>query len=93
MRFSKFPKKKGIKNQISFKEVISLQGVTRKQGESFENMMRRFNRKVQQSGTLTVAKKRQYHEKPLSKRDQRIAAIRKRVRKEAKAKQMLLKGF
>lgn len=70
-----------------------MQGVSRKQNESFENLMRRFNRKVQQSGTLTVAKKRQYHEKPLSKRELRDTAIRKRARKEAKAKAMLLKGF
>jgi small subunit ribosomal protein S21 len=73
--------------------VISLQGVARKQNESFENMMRRFNRKVQQSGTLTEAKKRQYFEKEVSKRDLRDAAIRKRARKENKAKQMLLRGF
>lgn len=71
---------------------IILQGVTRKQGESFENLMRRFNRKVQQSGSLTLAKKKQSFEKPISKRDQRIAAIRKQARKEYKTKQILLKG-
>lgn len=70
-----------------------MQGVTRKQGESFENMMRRFNRKVQQSGIVTEAKKRQYHEKEISKREQREIAIRKRARKEAKAKSMLMKGL
>lgn len=70
-----------------------MQGVQRKQGESFENLIRRFNRKVAQSGTLTVAKKKQQFEKPISKRDQRIAAIRKRAVKERKAKQLLLKGY
>lgn len=70
-----------------------MQGVARKQGESFENMMRRFNRKVQQSGLMSEAKKRQYHEKPLSKREEREIAIRKRLRKDAKAKTMLLKGM
>jgi ribosomal protein S21 len=73
--------------------VIRLQGVSRKQGESFENLMRRFNRKVQQSGALTEAKRRQYHEKELSKRETREIAIRKRARKEQKAKAMLLKGL
>jgi small subunit ribosomal protein S21 len=73
--------------------VIFLQGVARKPNESFENMMRRFNRKVQQSGTLTDVKKRQHFEKPLSKKELRESAIRKRARKEQKAKQLLLKGY
>lgn len=70
-----------------------MQGVTRKQGESFENLMRRFNRKVQQSGIISEAKRRQYYEKEISKREQREIAIRKRMRKEAKAKAMLLRGI
>lgn len=70
-----------------------MQGVARKQGESFENLMRRFNRKIQQSGLLSDAKKRQHREKPLSKRELREVAIRKRARKEAKTKQMLMKGL
>lgn len=70
-----------------------MQGVSRKQGESFENLVRRFNRKVQQSGTLTLAKKKQAFEKPLSKKVLRESAIRKRVRKDHKNKMMLLKGM
>jgi len=70
-----------------------LQGVSRKQGESFENMMRRFNRKVQQSGVLSDAKKRQYREKALTKKVQREAAIKKRVRKDNKTRQILMKGL
>jgi small subunit ribosomal protein S21 len=73
--------------------VIFLQGVIRKPGENFENLMRRFNRKVQQSGSLTEAKKREHFEKPVSKRDLRETAIRKRARKEYKTKQLLMKGF
>jgi len=69
-----------------------VQGVVRKQGETFENMMRRFNRKVQQSGSLTLAKKKQAFEKPISKREQREVAIRKRIRKDYKNKMLLLKG-
>lgn len=70
-----------------------MQGVSRKQGESFENLVRRFNRKVQQSGTLTLAKKKQAFEKPLSKKVLRESAIRKRARKDYKNKMMLLKGM
>jgi len=64
--------------------------VTRKDDrESLENLLRRFNKKVQQSGVLGVARRKKYFEKPLSKREQREIAIRKRARKEVKAKQYL----
>jgi len=70
-----------------------LQGVSRKPNETFENMMRRFNRKVQQSGKLTAYRKKRFHEKEPSKKEQREAAIRKEYRKARKNKAMLLKGF
>lgn len=64
--------------------------VTRKDDkESLENMLRRFNKKVQQSGVLGVARRKKYFEKPLTKREERAIAIRKRARKDAKAKQYL----
>ena len=64
--------------------------VTRKdEKESLENLIRRFNKKVQQSGVLGVARRKKFFEKPLSKREQREIAIRKRARKELKAKQAL----
>jgi ribosomal protein S21 len=46
--------------------------VTRKDAkEPIENVLRRFNRKVQSAGVIAVAKGNQYFEKPLSKRDRR----------------------
>lgn len=61
--------------------------VTRKEDkEPLENMMRRFNKKVQQSGVLGIARRNKYFEKPLTKRAQREIAIRKALRKAAKAK-------
>jgi ribosomal protein S21 len=70
--------------------VKTLLQVTRKDDrESLENLLRRFNKKVQQSGVLGVARRKKYFEKPLSKREQREIAIRKRARKEIKAKQYL----
>lgn len=66
--------------------------VTRKDDkESIENLIRRFNKKVQQSGVLGVARRKKFFEKPLSKREQREIAIRKRARKEAKARQYLVR--
>jgi small subunit ribosomal protein S21 len=70
-----------------------LQGVSRKPSESFEGMMRRFNRKIQQAGILTSYKKNRYFEKEPSKKEQRMTAIRKESRKKAKNKSLLLKGF
>jgi ribosomal protein S21 len=68
--------------------VIGLLQVVRKdEKESLENLIRRFNKKVQQSGVLGVARRKKYFEKPLSKREQREIAIRKRARKEMKARQ------
>jgi ribosomal protein S21 len=65
--------------------------VTRKDSkESLENMLRRFNRKVQQSGVLGVAKAGQYFEKPISKRDRRKKAIIRKARKAVKLKKIKL---
>ncbi len=70
-----------------------MQGVSRKGSESFESLMRRFNRRVQQSGKLTAFRKKRYLEKEPSKTEQRITAIRKEKRKQAKNRSMLMKGF
>lgn len=65
--------------------------VTRKDAkESFENLLRRFNRKVQQSGALAAAKQAQYFEKPTSKRERRLKAIVRRERKAIKVKKLKL---
>lgn len=63
--------------------------VTRKDSkESLENLIRRFNRKVQQSGLVINAKQNQYFEKPISKRERREKAIVRRERKQQKANRM-----
>ncbi|MDP4038399.1 MAG: 30S ribosomal protein S21 [bacterium] len=64
--------------------------VTRKDpSESVENLVRRFNKKVQQSGILVMARKKRYYEKPISKKEQREVAIRKRARREQKTREIL----
>ncbi len=55
-----------------------------------ENLLRRFSRKVQQSGVLAEAKTSQYFEKPISKRDRRTKAIIRRARKAEKTKKLKL---
>jgi ribosomal protein S21 len=65
--------------------------VTRKDSkESLENMLRRFSRKVQQSGIVASVKQGQYFEKPMSKRDRRERAIIRRERKNLKIKKIRL---
>ena len=59
--------------------------VTRKDPqEANENLIRRFARKVQQSGVLARVKSVQYFEKPVSKRDRRARAIVRKARKADK---------
>ena len=65
--------------------------VTKKDSkESVENLLRRFSRKVQQAGVLTIAKAAQNFEKPPTKRDRRIRAILRRERRAAKIKKLKL---
>ncbi len=65
--------------------------VTRKDSkEPVENVLRRFNRKVQQAGVIAVVKNGQYFEKPLSKRERRIKAIARAERKAEKIKKIKL---
>lgn len=60
--------------------------VTRKdEREANENIIRRFNRKVLQSGVLAEAKASMRFAKPLSKTERRAKAI---IRKERKADKM-----
>jgi ribosomal protein S21 len=59
--------------------------VTRKDGnEANENLIRRFNRKVLQSGVLSAAKASQRFAKPISKVERRKKAIVRRSRKADK---------
>ncbi len=51
--------------------------VKRKKGETFEALVRRFSKKVQQSGRLIQTRKIQYHEKKKNKTAVRAAAARR----------------
>lgn len=65
--------------------------VTRKDAkESADNLLRRFNRKVQQAGVVSIVKQSQYFEKPISKRDRRTKAILRQERKVQKLKRIKL---
>jgi ribosomal protein S21 len=65
--------------------------VTRKDSkEPLENMLRRFTRKVQQSGVLITSKQVQYFDKGISKSERRQQAIVRRERRAIKLKKIKL---
>ena len=65
--------------------------VTRKdQKEANENIIRRFNRKVLQSGVLASAKASMRFSKEICKTERRKSAIIRRARKEEKTQKMRL---
>ncbi len=65
--------------------------VTRKdQGEANENIIRRFNRKVLQSGVMPLKKEQLRFSKPLSKRERRLKAIIRERRKAEKTERIKL---
>lgn len=65
--------------------------VTRKdQNEANENIIRRFNRRVLQSGIIPLAKSQMRFSKPISKRDRRAKAIIREIRKAEKAERIKL---
>lgn len=65
--------------------------VTRKDvKESADNLLRRFNRKVQQAGVVAIVKQGQFFEKPMSKRERRLKAILRQERKAQKLKRIKL---
>lgn len=58
--------------------------VKRKDNESFENLLRRFTRKIQQSGVLVRARKTRFFEPTKSRNLQRTAAQRRSELREVR---------
>ncbi len=46
--------------------------------ESFESLLRRFNKRVQQEGVLSEIRRREYYEKPSVKRKRKRASKRRK---------------
>lgn len=64
--------------------------VKKKDNESFENLLRRFNRKVQQSGVLIRARKTRYFTRKISKNEERARSRRRSKIAEEKEEQKRL---
>ena len=50
------------------------------ENESFESLLKRFTKKVQQAGTLSEARRREHYEKPSDKRKRKAAKRRRSAR-------------
>lgn len=71
-------------------EQVMVQVTRKDQKEANENIIRRFNRKVLQSGVLASAKASMRFSKEISKTERRKSAIIRRARKEEKTQKMRL---
>ena len=69
--------------------MIVLTQLKRKEKESFESLMRRFNKILQQEGDLTRAREDMYRKKEAPKFKRRASAIRKKIRKAEKVKKLM----
>ena len=58
--------------------------VVTSENESFDSLLRRFNRKVQQNGVLSEIRRREFFEKPSAKRKRKEAAKRRKSARAAR---------
>ena len=58
-------------------------GVVAHDNESFESLLKRFNKRVQQDGIISEIRHREYFEKPSVKRKRKEAAERRRAAKDS----------
>jgi len=68
----------------SKRRVSLLAGIIVKEGESFEQALKRFKRLVEKTKILSEVKKREFYEKPGVKRRKKIQAARKKLLKKLK---------
>lgn len=59
-----------------------------KDGEPFEKAMRRFKKKVQDSGLIQELKDREFYEKPTTTRKRKKSAAKNRWRKQLQSQQL-----
>jgi small subunit ribosomal protein S21 len=71
----------------TFGGVSGLAEVRIQEGESLENALRRFKRKVQQEDIIKEVKRHSYYLKPGEKKRTKEALARKRSRKKARKEQ------
>ena len=68
-------------------------GVTVKDHENITQALRRFKRKVEDSGKLEVLRKKEFYEKPTTKRKREAGAAKARYRKKLEKEALALKAL
>ncbi|RKX58767.1 MAG: 30S ribosomal protein S21 [Thermodesulfobacteriota bacterium] len=66
-------------------------GIIVKEGESFEQALKRFKRVVERTKILSEVKKREFYEKPGVRRRKKMQAARKKLLKKLKKLQQRMK--
>lgn len=63
-------------------------GITVKEGENINQMLRRFKRKVEEAGTLDTLREKEFYEKPTTKRKRAKGAAKARWKKKLQKDQL-----
>ena len=74
-------------NSVELGGVVRLAEVKLQEGETLENALRRFKRKVQQEDIIKEVKRHSFYLKPGEKKRAKEALARKRSRKKARKEQ------
>jgi small subunit ribosomal protein S21 len=69
----------GIQKGFSMRGGNLVSAVIITENESFETALKRFNRKIQQDGILSEARRREHYEKPSVKRKRKEAARQRKI--------------
>ena len=68
-------------------------GVTVRDGEPIEKALRRFKKKIQDSGLLLELREREFYEKPTTERKRKKGSARARLRKRLRDQQLPKKPY
>ena len=71
-------------NPKSGREAVGLSEVRLAEGETFDSLLRRFNKRVQQDGILSEIRRRQHFEPPSIKRKKKEATKRRKSRRNSR---------
>ena len=59
-------------------------GVVSREGESFEQLLKRFKKQCEKAGVLSELRKREHFEKPSVRKKKKTAAAQKRIIKKSR---------
>ncbi len=68
-------------------------GITVREGENVNQMLRRFKRKMEEAGTLDTLRAKEFYEKPTTKRKRMKGAAKARWKKKLKNEQLPQKMY